>query len=373
MRIEREKKTRRRRLKSERKKQSRFHRRKRGRTMRRFPRLLPALLRGSCRGEGATCSGRESLVRSLVASPSEERRNWSSSVASRPRRPPPLLLLEDASSRCFFAARAAGAPPSTSTTTTTATAPPPTREPQKKRKRSRSSSRAPRNSSGTKTAAAARTRLDPLVLEAIAGTQRNSVSRALQLLAAPPAHVPLEHLTLAGNSLISALGRCGRPREALRALERLAELGAPFDSFTAAAAVSACSRAASKVGTLPRPWAEGGRAIYRGYIEAAEAAAAAAAEKEEEEEAAAEEEEAEVEEASGRRAGGGGPGGGATRGRRRRRREKARPIRDRPLLRALLDCGSRSMVRCFFFFLFGRAEKEQGERMKKKNSFFLSL
>ena len=147
----------------------------------------------------------------------------------------------------------------------------------------------------TATTKRTRTRLDPLVLDAIAHTQRNSVSRALRLLEDPPAHIPLEHLTLAGNSLISALGRCGRPREALQALQRLAELGAPFDSLTAAAAVSACSRAVSKVGTLPRPWAERGWAIYRGYIAAAEAAAAKG-EAEEKEEKEEEEEEAEEEE-----------------------------------------------------------------------------
>ena len=308
--------------------------------MRRFPRLLPALLRGSCRGEGATCSGRDSLIKSLVSSP-EERRIWSSVTA---RRPLPLL---DASR--FFGDNAAA--PSTSTTAAPTPAPPtpPMPTPRKRRRRSSSSSSSSSSSRTTKaTKTKTKTRLDPLVLEAIAHTQRNSVSRALALLADPPARVPLEHLTLAGNSLISALGRCGRPHDALRALERLAELGAPFDSFTAAAAVSACSRAASKVGTLPRPWAERGRAIYRGYVAAAEAAAAAAAKEEEEEEEARRAAEEEDEEAGVRRAGGrGGARSAAAAG----RRKKARPIRDRPLLRALLDCGSRSMVRVHFFIL----------------------
>jgi hypothetical protein len=190
-------------------------------------------------------------------------------------------------------------------------------------------------------------KLDPVVLAAIAHTQRNSVSRALALLADPPAHIPLDHLTLAGNSLISALGRCGRPHDALRALERLAEVGAPFDAFTAAAAVSACSRAASGVGTLPRTWAERGRAIYRGYVEAAEAAASA----EEEAEAAA-----------------GTPPRGKTTA-----RKKRRPIRDRPLLRALLDCGARSNVRFQFFWGEELGEKKQRNEKGGKTLSFLSL
>lgn len=285
--------------------------------MRRASRLFPALLRGGLRGEVA--SFHHNPIITSICSPSLQRRNswssWSSSIWRTP-----LVL---ASSARFFGAAAAAAavassPSSTSTSSTSSTAEPlPARrsggEARELKKRRNSSSSRTTTTTPTKKR---KNKLDPLVLDAILHTRCNSVSRALTLLRDPPPHIPLEQLTKAGNSLISALGRSGRPHDALRTLERLAELGAPFDSYTAAAAVFACSKAVSKVGTLPRAWAERGREIYRGYIEAAEAEARRAAEAEEEDD---EEKKTTL----------------TTR--------KGQPIRTRPLLRALLDCGSRSM------------------------------
>ena len=308
-------------------------------------RLLPVVLQ-SCRGESASCSGNISFIKTFVAS-SVGRRNWNSSSTSRRLLNAPRFFGDAAASAA--APAAAAAPSSTSTATATLPKPPPPkltpRKPKKKtsgNSRSSSSSAATRSSRSTSSTSSTgspwrKSKLDPLVLGAIQDTQRNSVLRTQALLADPPAHIPLEHLTMAGNSLIAALGRCGRPHDALKALDRLAELGAPFNASTAAAAVSACSRAASMVGTLPRPWAERGRAIYMGYVEAAEAKAKAKAEEEEQ----------------------------------TTRRKKEGPIRDRPLLRALLDCGARSMVR----FLFWRAEErsEKSENGGKTLSFSLSL
>ena len=334
--------------------------------MRLVSRLFPALLRGSLRGEGASAHHNANIMSKIVI-PLQRRSSWSSSSSSRWR--PPLLL--DASSR-FFGATAASAPSSTSTSSTSAPAEPPPRK-------SRGGPREPNSwripsSSGTRTTKTKtkKNKLDSLVLNAISHTQRNSVTRALALLEDPPPHIPLEQLTLAGNSLISALGRCGRPHDALRALRRLAEIGAPFDAYTAAAAVSACSKAASMVGTLPRSWAERGRAIYRGYVEAAESDARAAVAADEAAEAAEAEEE-EEKQASGR---GGKATSAAETGEEKKKAaetgeekkkaaltRKGQPIRTRPLLRALLDCGSRSMVSRLSFFFGGFLESEE---MKKE-------